>query len=540
MEKEYLEKGYWDETTIPDYWERNARQYPDKEAVVDSKHRLTWAQANQWIDRMALGFLDMGFKKDDLLVVQLPNSVELTLLRVAAEKAGILVLPILRTFRHKEVEYIVKYTGAIGIVVPVEFRDFDYVRMIGELRASLPGLKHVFTVGEKTPPGTISIDRMVETPLEKKYPADYLRKTRMPFNEFSLVFLTSGSTGLPKFVENPECSTICREKWLVDNFKFSKDDVFAVLAPTQGGSNGRSYVSAPMVGAKIVHLEKFEAEEALKLIQKERVTMLPAVPAMFTMMLRHANFSKYDLSSLKFVMSMGAVLPYHVGLEVEQKMGRLIQNYSAIDCSAACMGRPWEEREARILTCGKPYAGAEVKLVDDDGKEVPKGEAGEVMLRGPGGVSGYFKDPEATWKAWTRDGWFKMGDLGKLDENGNLLIVGRKKDMIIRGGQNVYPVEIENILVTHPKVFSVAVVGMPDAVLGEKACAYVVPKPGQTFSFDEMVAFLKEKGIAGFKLPERLEIIDKMPTVSDGAKLDKKTLTQDIAAKLKAESRTAS
>lgn len=534
MEKDYLDKGYWIKTTFADIWDRNAAQFPEKEAVVDSKTRLTWAQANKWIDRLALGFLDMGFQRDELIVLQLLNSVELTLLRVAAEKAGLLSLPIMRTFRHKEVEYILRYTQAKGIVVPLEFRDFNYVKMIEEIRRNLPALKHVFTVGDAIPPGAVSIRQMVETPIENKYPVDHLAGTRMPFNEYSLVFLTSGTTGLPKFVENPICSITCRENWIVANFQFTKDDIFAIISPTAGGSNGRSYCGAPMVAGKIVNMEKFDAEEALKLIEKERITVFPGVPAMFTMMLRHPHFNKYDLSSLKLISSMGSVLPYDIGVEVEQKMGKLIQNYSSIDCSVACMGRPSDPPEKRLLSAGRPYAWAEIKLVDDDGKEVPCGGIGEINLRGPAGASGYFKDPEATWKAWSRDGWFKMGDLGQLDEEGYLTIVGRKKDMIIRGGQNIYPIEIENILATHPRVASVAVVGMPDPVLGEKTCTYIVPKDNQKFTFEDMVSYLKEKGIAGFKLPERLEIIDKMPMVADGQKIDKKTLMVDIAAKLKA------
>ncbi|MBI4334742.1 MAG: AMP-binding protein [Chloroflexi bacterium] len=535
MERDYLEKGYWIKTTFAEIWDRNARQFPDREAVVDSRNRLTWAQAKQWIDRLALGFLDMGFKRDELIVLQLPNSVELTLLRVACEKAGLLSLPIMRTFREKEVEYVLKYTQAKGIVTPVAFRDFDYVKMLDDIKGGLPDLRHIFTVGDTAPAGTTSIWQMVETPVEKEYPAGYLNRTGMPFNEFSLVFLTSGSTGFPKFVENPVCSITCREKWIVDHLKFTQDDIFAIVSPTAGGANGRSYCSAPMVGAKIVNMEKWDAEDALKLIEREQVTIFPTVPAMLTMMLRVPNFSRYDLSSLKLIFSMGSVLPYNIGLEVEQKMGgKLIQNYSSIDCSVACMGGPDDPQDKRILTAGRPYAWAEVKLLDDNDREAPLGSVGEVLLRGPAGASGYFRDPEATWKAWSKDGWFRMGDLAKLDEEGYLTIVGRKKDMIIRGGQNIYPVEIENILVTHPKVLSIALVGMPDTVLGEKACAYIVPKEGQTFTFEEMVAFLKEKGIAGFKLPERLEVIDRMPMVAEGQKIDKKTLMADIAAKLTA------
>jgi non-ribosomal peptide synthetase component E (peptide arylation enzyme) len=161
------------------------------------------------------------------------------------------------------------------------------------------------------------------------------------------------------------------------------------------------------------------------------------------------------------------------------------------------------------------------------------GEAAEIQIKGPGAVSGYFGDPEGTWQVWTKDGWYKTGDLGRFDERGNLIIAGRKKDMIIRGGQNIYPVEIENLLTTHPKVSNVAIVKMPDPVMGERACAYVVPKQRQGFTFKEMVSFLKKEGVSAYKLPERLEIIDTLPMVAEGQKVDKKALEKDVAERLK-------
>ncbi|MFQ5826608.1 MAG: AMP-binding protein, partial [Dehalococcoidia bacterium] len=190
--------------------------------------------------------------------------------------------------------------------------------------------------------------------------------------------------------------------------------------------------------------------------------------------------------------------------------------------------------EVRRLSAGRPYPGNEVKLVDGSGREVPRGEVGEIMARGPTMDFAYFRDPEATWQTWTRDGWHKLGDLGKMDERGYLSIVGRQSDMIIRGGQNIYPVEIENLLHTHPRVSAAAVVRMPDRIMGERACAYVVPKPGEKLTFEEMVSFLREQRIATYKLPERLETLERLP-LAGGQKVDKKVLEQDIAEKLKAE-----
>jgi non-ribosomal peptide synthetase component E (peptide arylation enzyme) len=190
--------------------------------------------------------------------------------------------------------------------------------------------------------------------------------------------------------------------------------------------------------------------------------------------------------------------------------------------------------EVRHFTVGKPRGGDEMKIVDANGKELPKGEVGEVIVRGPSTASGYYKDAVATREAW-KDGWFRMGDLGKIDEQGNLIIVGRKKYMIIRGGQNIYPTEIESVLLKNPKVLDVAIVKMPDRIMGEKACAYVVPKTGEQFTFEEMVSFLKNKRMTPYKIPERLELIDKLPMVAQDLKIDIETLEKDISLKLKAE-----
>lgn len=213
----------------------------------------------------------------------------------------------------------------------------------------------------------------------------------------------------------------------------------------------------------------------------------------------------------------------------------VVQFYCSVDCGAAT-GHHWSEPlKVRLASVGKPVGGNEVKLVDRSGHEVTKGKDGEIMVRGPSFVSGYFKDPKATRQVWTEDGWYRTGDLGRFDEEGNLVIVGRKTECIIRGGQNIYPAEIEHMFISHPSVSEVAIVGMPDPTMSERACAYLVPEPGKDFSFEEMVSYLKSRNIASYKLPERLELVDKLPMVAEGQKVDKKRLQQDIAHKLKVE-----
>lgn len=536
MMDEYVKTGQWSLISWPEVWDNNVREYPDSEAIVDSHTRLTWTQAKQWIDRLALGFLEMGFKKDDVMVIQLPNSVELALLRLACEKAGILCAPVLRTLRHQEMEYILKFVDAKGIVIPLEFRGFNYLKMIEEIRPQLAGLKHIFLTGDNVPANTISIKKMVENQLEKKYPAEYLKKFTYDPREVSWISHTSGSTGFPKFVGIPTAARRSLCEGQVHVLKMNHRDTVGALSPATGGPNIIVYWSAAMVGAKLVMMEHFEAEEALKLIEREKITVAGLVPTMLNNMLRHPNRRKDDLSSMRAWYCAVGTPPLDLAKELEETVGgKIIQAYGAVDFGSATNATLDDSFEVRVLTIGKAVWGAKLKIVDEDGNELPLGEVGEIWGTGPAGVGGYYKDDKATWEAWTKDGWYKTGDLGKFNEDGNLLIVGRKKEMIKRGGQNIYPIELEKLLGDHPDVLEVAVVGMPDPVMLERTVAYVVPKKGKVFSFGDMVNFLKEKSIAPFKIPERLEIVDQMPTLAAGQKIDKKVLRADIIEKLKAE-----
>ncbi|MEE8472277.1 MAG: AMP-binding protein [Dehalococcoidia bacterium] len=532
----YQKEGYWDTTTFAQIWDRNAIQYGDRVALVDGRHRLTWADCKQWIDRMALGFLERGMKRDDVMVAQLPNYVEMNLARVACEKAGLIFIQALRNLRHREMEYIIKYTDTVGIIMPWKFGNFDHFQMIQDLMPNIPTLKHIFVVGDEIPPGTVSIGEMVREPLEERYPPDHLERTACPPLEFCLIGQTTGTTGFPKFVEWPIASRMFQARTFAGALRLTDKDVLAIVSPGGAGASSMAYLGAPLVGAKVVMLDRFDAEAALRQVQEEGVTIGALVPSQLQMMVRHPDFEKYDMSSLRVVVSTGAALAYQDGVEAEEKLGvPIVQAYGSTDSGNGGFGNMDDEREERLLTVGKCVPGIELKLVDEDGNEVPQGEVGEAWLRSAASGSGYFRDPETTRESWTEDGWFKMGDLGRINRHGNLVLVGRKKDLIIRGGQNIFPAEVENLIMSHPNVSQASIVGMPDPLMGEKCCAYVVPMPGKTIAFDEMVAFLQKTDLASYKLPERLEIVDELPTVAEGQKVDKKALLRDIEAKLKSE-----
>lgn len=519
----YSREGYWRSTTISDYWEQNARLYPDREAMVDSRVRLSWSQAKVWIDRLALGFLEMGLKKDDVVVIQLPNCAELACLRVACERAGLLHVPVVRVFRHAEMEHILKSSEAKAVVIPWIYKGFNHFEMIQELKPALPELNHILIWGNEHPQSSISLKEMLSNPVESKYPSDYLSKKKTPWYEFSLIGTTTGTTGKPKLVEQPICALVPKQEE-IDSLKMTGNDIVAAMSNAVLGPNVPIYTYAPIVAAKMVMLGLWSVEAALELVQKEKVTILGVVPTQLVELNAYANLKKYDLSSLRIIYCTGSLLPYHLALELEDKLKCPIINvYGAIDYGGMSRPSVMDAREIRLLTVGRPLPGNEVKIVDAEGKEVSEGETGRIAFRGARAAGGYYKDPITTAEKWTSEGWYITGDLGKLDEKGYLHIAGRGDDMIIRGGQNIMPTEVENLLLSHPKVKDAAIIGIPDPIMGERACACIVPKAGLRFSFDEMVSFLKEKRIAPYKLPEKLLIFESLPYVQS-IKLDRKQL----------------
>lgn len=531
--RDYLSRGVWEPTTLSDYWDRNADRNPKGIAVTDGQRGLSWAEAKLWTDRVALALIHAGLSRDDVLVVQLPNCVELPLLRVACEKAGVLCLPVPRTLRQAEIGYCLRFTEAIGVVIPWKYRDFDYFSMIRELQGELPHLSHILVPGEEAPAGALSLDEIACRPEIGRVEPALLEARRYKAAEVSLINSTTGSTGLPKFAAYTAAARLLYGRGYVETLGLTGEDVLAALSPAAGGPNIPVYFAAPQVGAKTVFLRHFEPEAAFEWIQQERVTVVCEVPAQLAMMVRYPYRERHDLSSVRFWLSVGAPLAPNLAREAEEKLGGIVLNtYGAVDWGGVVFTSPSDSPEVRYTTVGKPRVGTQLRLVDEEGRLVAPGQAGELQGRGPSCCSGYYGNPEATARAWTSDGWLSLGDLGRWDERGNLIVLGRKDELIICGGQNIQPAEIEDHLSAHPKVKQVAVIGMPDPVMGQKVCAYVVPRSDDRPTLEEIVSFLRSKRLAPYKFPERLEVLPRLPMISD-AKINKRVLATDIAEKLK-------
>ena len=541
MINEFLNAGYWTQELFYDFWDRNAREYGDREALVDSRYRLTWAEAKKLVDAIAVSWVEMGIERDSRIIVQSPNSVYGFLARIACERAGCISLTVYPYLRQRELEYMLERTEAAAVVIPNVYRNFDYLDMYRGLQQRFRHLKHFFLfddqVPDGAPAGTVSLTTMAQQRAQQPIDEAVLTSRRLSATgDVALLTTTSGTTGLPKLVEWPTAPRVCTSKGRVDIWNLSKDDITMAIAPHAGGAAGTlTYFAAPLAGAKTVMLEEFSPQEALALIEKEKATAIGVVPTHLVRMLE-CDATKYDLSSLRFIRSAGGYLSPQVAEEAEQAFGASItSDLGTQDMGSVSGCRVEDSKDLRRRTVGRMLPGNQVRLLDkDSGEPVPEGEPGVLYFRGPHAPAGYYRDEALTATVFDPKGWTTTGDIVKFDQ-GCLWILGRAKDMIIRGGQNIYPAEIEGLLNDHPKVASVAVVGYPDREMGEKACAYVIPKSGQDFSFQEMVDFLRGKQLAMYKLPERLEVVSEFPAVGDSGKVNKEALKKDIAEKVKKE-----
>jgi non-ribosomal peptide synthetase component E (peptide arylation enzyme) len=538
--KKYREQGHWNNIILPDYWEQNAKRWPDKESLVDpTGKRLTWSQAVLAMNRIALAIVySLNLNRDDRLMIQLPNCIENVLIRLACEKAGILSIPEMPAFRQSELKWIGEQTGAVGIVIPNIYRNFDYVEMVKDIQLELPSLRYIIITGSEVPRGCISLDEIMKFKWEEKGNLHELETRRFdPINEVGFLVTTTGTTGMPKIIEH---RIAAREIWTakshIRNWELDHNDSILAFAPIAGAAGGTpAYSTAPVAGAKIILEYEYKGEEVLEKVEKEKATVIALVPTQLARLLQF-ELTKFDLSSLRFIKTAGGYLPPTLAEEAEKKFGCPILGTFGSQDTGSISGVPLSaSREQRFTTLGRIHPGVEIKVLDHNNKKVKAGEVGKLYFKGPGNSIGYYRDLQKTIsEAFNEEGWATTGDLVTFTDDGWLKMMGREKDIIIRGGQNIYPKEIEDYLIAHPSIIEAAVIPIPDPVMGEKACAFITLKKGEIFTFEEMREYLKSKKIAMFKLPESLEIVDEMPLVAS-SKIDKQALIKLLRDKLKTE-----
>ena len=521
----YREAGYWRATTSNDWLEAVAAKAPGRLALQDRRDRLDYRTYLRRVQRLAARFVALGLTADDVVAVQLPNWNEFAIAVNAAMLAGIPFCQYHSDFRSREVEFILGFTEASALVMPTRHRGFDYSAMIEPLRAGLPHLKHILAVGDEVPDGYLDLRAFLETDADPELPAAALRQYRPNADQLARTAFTSGTTGNPKAVLHTHNTTNCALKFLNRGQRIAADSVLLVFLPVGLNWGLFNIQQAIDAGCRVVLQDIFRAEEALALIAGERVTHFCCAPAHLVAMLNVPAFESHDLSSLQVVMTGGASCPIEVIREVQDRMpGHLLEMYGMLECGTQAHTLLTDDPAEVCGSVGRPVPEMGIRVVDDDGADLPAGAVGEILTAGPSVTLGYYNNPSVNEESFTADGWFHTGDQGSFDSEGNLRIVGRKKEMLIRGGANIYPREIEEVLYQHPGIRDAAIVGVPDPRLGERVCACIVPRAGETVTFEGLTDFLKGR-IATYKLPEFLQIYDDLPRTPTG-KVQKRPLAE--------------
>lgn len=499
------------------WWDRNALRWPHKLALFDSRQRLTWEGAARAARCLSSALLALGLRPGEVVASWLPNWVESYILHTACEHAGLAWLPIPVSLREYEVKPILERVEARALFVAGRWHRMNYVEAIRQMRCQLPHLKVLIGVRTEEKGDLLSWEKLLSE--EGK---DFPR----PKKPGSLILPTSGSTGVPKFAYFSASSWLLRGRLQAELFRLQPEDLFLAMAEGIGPSIPPLF-AAPVAGSGVILASRLEAEEILALLQKEKVAIVCAVPAQLATLAYHPAWKAQRCRSVRLWYTTGAPMPQALAEKIEKETSAVVlSGYGGMDFGGWTAPSLDDPAEIRHRTVGRPRGDTEIRLVDEQGQDIPPGEIGEIWGRGPCCALGYYKDKETSREKWTNDGWFRTGDLGRWDAHGNLIMVGRKREIIRRGARTIVPKELEDLLMTHPKVLKAAVIGLPDLVMNERVCACVLPRSGQSFSFEEMVDFLKEQHVAPYKWPERLEVLKDIPLRGD--KTDKETLRNEV------------
>ncbi len=524
------------ETTIGQALAAAVQRWPDAEALVSVHQGIRWtfAEFGRRVEALAAGLLSLGLEKGDRVGVWAPNCAEWTLAQFATARAGLIQVNINPAYRLNEVEYTLKKVGVKALIAAKSFKTSNYVGMIealapeiaggeppGELLAvRLPDLRTVIQIGGEPRPGWLAFDEVAR----RGGPADQAKlkmiaATLDRMDPINIQF-TSGTTGLPKGATLSHRNILNNAYFVGAGMGLGPGDRLCIPVPLYhcfGMVMGN--LACVVHGATMVYAsEGFEPLAVLKTIEAERCTALHGVPTMFIAQLEHPEFGAFDLSSLRTGLMAGSPCPIEVMRKVIDRMHmhQVGIAYGMTETSPVSFQTAMDDPlERRVSTVGRVQPHLEVKAVDTAGRIVPRGEPGELCTRGYSVMIGYWNDPERTAEAVDAEGWMHTGDLGVIDAEGYCNIVGRIKDMVIRGGENVYPREIEEFLFKHPKIEDVAVVGVPDARFGEEICAWVRLKHGETSSAEEIRAFCKDQ-IAHYKIPRYVKFVDAFPMTVTG------------------------
>jgi len=479
--------------------------------------------------------MNLGIEKGDTVLLQLPNWAEYVYSYFALQKIGSIPVILISGYMELEVKHLCRLTEAKAWIVPDLYRNIDYLSFTGEVKKNNSQLKQIISVraGRECKEFTASLESLME---REVVPADYdhLRMRRPEATDVAHILPSGGTTGLPKGIPRTHNDYLCNVEYLHKVGEMDSDDICLIVVPVGHNLAVLNVVGSLFFGYKLVLLDSTRPLDICSMIQKERITYMPTVPSLIKRMLDFEKMADYKLSSLKKISAGGEPSPPELVRSVWQKLGWKYLNEFGMSEGLLCRTRFDDDLEAICNTVGKPCCPYEqVKMIDREGRELPPNMDGELATRGPGIFAGYLKNPEENKKTFTADGFFRTGDLARIDSsrNMNIRITGRIKDIIIRGGENISPAQVEELLCSHPKITDAAVIGMPDMALGEKVCAYIKLAEGVKLDPEEIKSFMEGKGASKLLIPERFEFINALP-MTEAGKHDKKALREDIKRRI--------
>ena len=531
MTKPSYDKGATDvpliEQTIGAYFDESCARYAPREALV-SRHqgvRLTYAEFRRRVDALACSLMRLGLAKGDRIAIWSQNNVEWALTQFATAKAGLILVNINPAYRRAELEYAINKVGCRAIILSPAFKTSDYIGMLVDLASELmscapgklvsqrlPTLKWAIRLGADHSPGMLNFDDLLTSPSDAEMAALAAAGATLKADEPINIQFTSGTTGAPKGATLTHRNILNNGRFVGEAIRLTENDRLCIPVPLYHcfGMVMANLGSLTHGSCLVYPADSFDPLSVLQAVSEERCTTLYGVPTMFIAVLDHPDFAKFDISSLRTGIMAGSPCPTEVMKRVidQMHMGEVTIAYGMTETSPVSTQSGVDDSiELRVSTVGRVQPHVEIKIVDAEGNIVPRGVTGEFCTRGYSVMRGYWGDVAKTAEAVDGDGWMHTGDLATMDENGYCNIVGRIKDMVIRGGENVYPREIEEFLYRHPKIRDVQVVGLPDRKYGEELCAWIIPREGEQLTEQDVRDFCKGQ-IAHYKVPRYIKFVD--------------------------------
>lgn len=533
--REYTEKGWWENLTLWQMMMRSVERWPNKVALVAGQTRQTYRDLDRISAQLGAALMQQGIRPLDRVVLQLPNTPEFVHYYLALVRIGAIPVMALRAHRHTEIRHFIAASGAVAYVVPDVAHKFDYRPMAQEMAQTFAHLRTVIVVGEPLP-GQLAHETLMAAWPDSAAAQAHVSQAQFEASDVATMLLSGGTTSVSKLIPRTHCDYVLNARLCGRAAQFDEHTVFMAILPLGHNYNLASpgMLGTFYYGGTVVLASSTEAADIFALVAQERVSVIAAVVPLIAAWMNSDELAQHDVSSLKVVQNGGARLAPELRQRLMDRLHCVPQEIYGTAEGLINMTRLDDPMDIVLHSSGSPVCeDDDIQVLDDEGREVPDGELGELVTRGPYTIQGYYLAPEKNKEAFTPDGFYRMGDLVRK-QGRHIYTEGRRKDLINRGGEKISCEEVEDFILMHPSVKSVSLVAMPDEVFGERACAYVILKEGAQLDFAQLIAFLRERHIANFKLPERLEVVTQFP-LSPVGKILKSQLRQDIAAKLAQE-----